>query len=315
MAETKKCPHCLSPIKDTTFLCPRCNKLVDKSVPRSPTPEEQKKTVTLFLAVAGGLLFLMILMMSNCSTGTDKQASAPKHLDRATVLAQVDKLIETNTEESTMKAMEMIHANFGAEQLRTDRVVSAKLQQAVDALGKISEPRTEEIFAERVDSYWIPKLKSREVLRPVGTTEIWAAVNVFEDMARELKTASAYESAKAKDARARLKSALKAAQIKAFPFIRSAYALTLREALWTFDVEVHAEGATSKAIRLTGYRYAANANIADTQMQNQTNLTKLRFTKAIYQWAKYADYSTYTMTVPADADIGYWDRNQFVGVK
>lgn len=101
--------------------------------------------------------------------------------------------------------------------------------------------------------------------------------------------------------RLKLKQKLSIAQTKAFPKLRKAYYLALKEMLWPENVEVQ---FNDKSITLIGGIYANNKNKQDSYNAMRDKLEQLRFKRVNFKWYKYDDEYTYwTINSPSDATI------------
>lgn len=134
------------------------------------------------------------------------------------------------------------------------------------------------------------------------SVDIEFCIITFTDAANAYQNSSEFATNKrVNEARLKLKQKLISAQIKTFPKMRKAYALTLKEKLWREDVDVK---SNDKSITLTGGTFASNKNKEDTYIAMRDRLEQLRFKRVNFKWTKYDDEYTYwTIETPSDGTI------------
>jgi hypothetical protein len=93
-------------------------------------------------------------------------------------------------------------------------------------------------------------------------------------------------------------------QKKWFPKLRKRYVEVSAERLWENNIYVDVQGSSNKTISFTSGYFANNGNIKSTQEELHEMLIKLRFTRSIYKWMKYADeYTSYTIESLDDGQL------------
>jgi rRNA maturation endonuclease Nob1 len=93
-------------------------------------------------------------------------------------------------------------------------------------------------------------------------------------------------------------------QIKEFPLLRKQYVKIMAKLLWEEDIEVSANGTSSKYINITGGIFAANKNKQDFQNTIHEVLKQFRFNQSRYRWYKGDDqYTYYTIYEGKDSDL------------
>lgn len=172
-------------------------------------------------------------------------------------------------------------------------------------------------FAAQVNTYVLPDIAGLTApAQGDDVSAVWNIVTKFEDLAREFEDAKALPlNDEGKAALAQARAALSAKQAALFPALRRAWREKAAHTFWLMDVDLAVSGARADTVTWTGARFAANANIQQSQQGVVQNLSKLRFRQSRYRWFSRADQITqYPMTSPADGQIGYWNGGAFVAV-
>lgn len=109
-----------------------------------------------------------------------------------------------------------------------------------------------------------------------------------------------------------LRQALSRKQAEIFPTIRDNYGPALRQRLWQHDGYARTFGSGYRRIEVVNALFAANRNIAEFHGTVLEILLHLRFTRVDYKWYRQAtEYSYYTLEVPSDGTVGYWQGVRF----
>ncbi|MDR0830037.1 MAG: hypothetical protein LBN95_08005 [Prevotellaceae bacterium] len=100
-----------------------------------------------------------------------------------------------------------------------------------------------------------------------------------------------------------IKSLISSMQVKAFPMLRKAWAINVKNTLWQHDIDVK---YSNTSITLIGGVFAANQNKQDTYESLSPKLHELRFTRINFKWYKYDDeYTYYTLETLSDSYVDY----------
>ena len=93
-------------------------------------------------------------------------------------------------------------------------------------------------------------------------------------------------------------------QIKFFPKMRKTFGEDLKEMLWRENIEVDISGKNNEILRITGGKFASNANKEDFTKSIENHLINLRFKRIYYKWFKYdEDGIYYEFSVDKDSEI------------
>jgi len=91
-------------------------------------------------------------------------------------------------------------------------------------------------------------------------------------------------------------------QIKELPLLRKECGNEMDNKLWEEDVRVAVSGKGNKTITFTGYHFASNKGIKETQESLYSTLVKFRFNLIIYKWYKgQEDYQYFKLNTPNDS--------------
>lgn len=97
----------------------------------------------------------------------------------------------------------------------------------------------------------------------------------------------------------KLKTKISSVQTKFYPKFRRIYIATLKEKLWSENIEVSGSGSS---ITLIGGVFANNKNKQQSYEAMYPMLTKYRFKRINFKWYKYDDEYTYwTVKTPVDS--------------
>lgn len=130
---------------------------------------------------------------------------------------------------------------------------------------------------------------------------VFLAVGAFKLEARLYYDGNQYGlTPKQERVRRRFEQTLIAAQRRAFPKLRKAWAEQAANKFWEYDVEVRALGARNDIIEFTGGMFAANANCKRMNDQFHQAFEDLRFRQSRYAWAHSVGYTYWTLDTSKD---------------
>ena len=240
--------------------------------------------------------------------------AAQKQLSREETLAQAREALTNGQPE---RALTIVFDNAPAELLRNDAEVKTLVAAIEDRMKANDASALNSEFAEKVRTYWLPQVNGIATTSPATAADIWNTVAKLVGAARALEDSNAaLLDANGKNAQRDLRTAIAAKQRALFPILRGAYGKIVGQAMWERDIDIRVGGAGNRNITWTGGLFAARANIASGQGETQPHLLKLRFSRSTYEWAKgIGERYTYTMKVPADDAVGYWDGSVFKPVR
>jgi hypothetical protein len=166
------------------------------------------------------------------------------------------------------------------------------------------------IYAERVETYWLPEVAALPDIAPANDDAIGKLLTQIDGLVLNIEDGEKLNLDPAqKAARQKLIRALSLKQVKLLPQLRKRYAQALDAGLFRDDIRVSARGTT---LTLTGGVFARNANVQDMQTGLEPVLARLRFRKIDYRWSQYlADGLYYDLKSPADSVVARWDGSQF----
>lgn len=180
-------------------------------------------------------------------------------------------------------------------------------------------PAIQSDFPEKVDQ-WLKEIAAAPEGAPSTIDELRERERFFEVMAQNLDGDRALndagnvsrETPAMAAARAKLRAALAAKQIGAFPVLRRAFVKLSADRMWANDVYVRAVGAR---IVYTGGVFSANSNVAAAEEAVEADLKKLRFKSVGYEWYKGSQSWVYELNSPADGSVVLWNASSFEPVK
>ena len=235
---------------------------------------------------------------------------------RADKLAEVERLIDQGTPESTTSALALMVGDFGLREINADPELKALHQRVMAAANVATATERAADYAFRAEGPWLAAVTAVPATTPTDPADIWQRVEAFEEAARQIEEGEAFSSdPKAAAARDRLRRAVSERQRIVFPVLRLGYGSILRRLLWEQDTEVIVQGNGSRTIRFIAGMFAANRNIASAQNGARANAEKLRFNRTQFEWYRGSEATYYALTVPSDGSVGYWEAGQFVEVE
>ncbi len=161
----------------------------------------------------------------------------------------------------------------------------------------------------------LPRLAGISVSPTKDPNVLMARLEVLEGAARYLAEVPSDGLSPAQAAeRSRLKDAISNRQVELFPSFRASFASGLDARLWDQDVRVSAVGSRSSTIRFTGSMFVTNANVRPVQEANREAMQRLRVRRAEYRWHSGSETLSFTLSAPADAQIGFWEGQTFKAV-
>ena len=236
-------------------------------------------------------------------------------LTRTEKLAEVERLIEEGTPESTTGAMAIMMRTFGPRTINSDPELTAVHERAKAAADVALAAHQAENYTLRAQGPWLDAVRAIPTSTPTAAPDVWQRIEAFEEAARQIEEGEKFAgNAAAEAARVRLRQTVSERQRIVFPVLRRGYGAILRQVLWEQDTEVIVQGSGAKTLRFIAGMFAANRNIASAQTGARPNAEKLRFNRTQYEWYRGSEYSYYAMTVPSDGTVGYWQGGQFVVV-
>ncbi len=190
---------------------------------------------------------------------------------------------------------------------------AAQLRTRVDReLERQLAPRKAAAFAERVDSFWLPRIKAASVANLTDAAAIWGVVAVFEDATSALSEAAMLPLAPSqREAFERLRDTLAEAQIATYPKLRKRYGLIMGGQLWESEVDVSVGSTEEKLITFSGFELGARSHVADFHRGTEPHLARLRFSRAEYRLTKDGSGYQYDVDAPADGELGRWEVGSF----
>ena len=242
----------------------------------------------------------------------ENQAGPAVKPSREAVLADVNRLLALNTQDSTVEAMAEMTNTFGLTAINADPELKALDDRAIAAADAVSKPDQAQDYVERVNTYWLPMVKGISAPAEPTSEAIENEAMKFDEIATALNDGEKLLSVPGVSAsRKRLRAALVSRQVAIFPVLRKAYAKTSATALWEANMEVKSGGAGNRAIHWVGAVFADNSKIQEAEEAVLGDLLKLRFRTSTYQWIPEANGAQYTLQSPSDSDVGSWTGEQF----
>jgi predicted nucleic acid-binding Zn ribbon protein len=330
--DVKKCPHCGTAIKSTTFICQQCGKVTEAT--RVATNERDQKRVATVCGILGGALLLSLFVgLSTCSHKTDTPKSTLKPVagpsseiaaadakwafasnDRAKIISEVKRRIALGTPESTTMATTLMVEKFGAGPVYTDPTLKPLYDEANAAYEKANASTLTDA-AEAAADHWRKKVDAISGKPPTSIEEVKERLGLFETAARAISDNIKDHPGASVAPWAALEKAIAAKQRAQFPMLRTAYGKALGQAVWESNVYVRTSGASNGTLIFTGGLFASNANIAEMQRSSSEIFHRLRLAKVRYEWYKDGDGTIYMMNGIPDGKVGYWEGGAFQEIK
>lgn len=101
-------------------------------------------------------------------------------------------------------------------------------------------------------------------------------------------------------------------QAREFPRYRAGFAKQAYGALWENDIIVSARGDGNATLRLRGYAFATNRNIADMHAGLVEAASRVRFKRVEYQALEGGSVTWFDLETPADSEVGVWVGREFM---
>ncbi len=171
--------------------------------------------------------------------------------------------------------------------------------------------------ASRIKLDWQPTLDAIPTRVPESVDDLWKRVSDFEEAARQLEeTANIQLKPPERQLRDHFKASIIAKQRLLFPVLRRAYGQIIIPSMSDMGISGRVGGAGNRAVTWTAAAFVNQVEIETAQRGMSPNLTKLRFTRSAYEWARgIGGVYTYSMRPPSDDVIGYWEGFVFKPVQ
>lgn len=245
------------------------------------------------------------------------QAEADRVLaaaSRASEIAEIERLVSEGSDESITLALRKLEAG----QFRDDVAAGGSLRPLLDQATTAAQAvRARGQVADYISSVndMLPKVEAVFTGRPETDLVINLNLQTLDTAARLLEKGEAHSSQQeVREAMTKLRSTMIQKQIAAFPAMRAGYGRIKGKAVWENDMEITVQGGGNRTIRFIAGMFAANRNIAQFEQDVRSPLSQMRFRRTQYEWYRGSEYTYYTLEVPQDSEVGYWNNAIFTPV-
>lgn len=234
--------------------------------------------------------------------------------ERATEIAEIERLVTEGTVQSTRLALRKLDAG----RFREDVAEGGSLRPLFDratAAAETAKVRGEvRGYIARLNETQ-PKVEAVFTGRPETELVITANLATLDQAARLLRDGEKFASdPEARPLMAKLRRTMAQKQAAAFPAMRAGYGRIKDQAVWENDMDITVQGGGNRTIRFIAGIFAANRNIARFEQNVRPVLSQMRFRRTQYEWYRGSEYTYYTLETPGDPEIGYWIGSTFMPV-